>query len=68
MYLIFYRTNDVFEVEELLSSNNIQAEITPTPVQDKAYCGVCLYTTTSMTEIKDLLNDYEYKVVEDDGK
>ena len=64
MYLIFYRTNDVFEVEELLADKNIQAEITPTPVQDKAYCGVCLYTTNSIAEIKDLLSDYEYKVVE----
>lgn len=64
MYLIFYRTNDVFEVEELLADKNIQPEITPTPVQDKAYCGVCLYTTNTIEEIKDLLSDYEYKVVE----
>ena len=64
MYLIFYRTNDVFEVEELLADKNIQAEITPTPVQDKAYCGVCLYITNTIEEIKDLLSDYEYKVVE----
>jgi hypothetical protein len=51
-------------VEELLADKNIQAEITPTPVQDKAYCGVCLYTTNAIEEIKDLLSDYEYKVVE----
>ncbi len=67
MYLIFYRTNDVFEVEELLSSKKIKTEITPTPVQDKAYCGVCLYTSASVTTIKNLLSNYEYKVVENDG-
>lgn len=42
MHLVFYRTNDVFEAEEILQSNGIAVEIEPTPVQDKAYCGVCV--------------------------
>lgn len=42
MYLVFYRTNDVFEAEEILQGHGITPEITATPVQDKAYCGVCL--------------------------
>lgn len=40
--MIFYKTNDVFEAEEKLSNQNIICTIVPTPVQDKAYCGVCL--------------------------
>lgn len=42
MYFIFYKTNDVFSAEEKLQANNIHTEIVPTPVQDKAYCGVCI--------------------------
>lgn len=42
MNLVFYRTNDVFEAEEILQSKGIIVEIVPTPVQDKAYCGVCI--------------------------
>ena len=40
--LVFYRTSDVFEAEEILQSKDIIVEIVPTPVQDKAYCGVCI--------------------------
>ena len=42
MYLVFYKTNDVFAAEELLQNIGITVEIVPTPVQDKAYCGVCV--------------------------
>lgn len=42
MFLVFYRTNDVFEAEELLSNAGVDTEIVPTPVQDIAYCGVCI--------------------------
>lgn len=42
MYVVFYNTSDVFEAEEILKSMNIECSIVPTPVSDKAYCGVCL--------------------------
>ena len=42
MHLIFYKTNDVFTAEERIIANNVSVEIVPTPVQDKAYCGVCV--------------------------
>ena len=42
MYIIFYKTNDVFAAEEKLLENKIETKIVPTPVQDKAYCGVCV--------------------------
>lgn len=42
MNLVFYRTSDVFEAEEVLQSKDIAVKIVPTPVQDKAYCGVCI--------------------------
>ena len=36
MHLVFYKTNDVFVAEEKLQEQNIETEIVPTPVQDKA--------------------------------
>ena len=42
IYYIFYKTNDVFLAEEKMEASNICVEIVPTPVQDKAYCGVCI--------------------------
>ncbi len=65
MYFIFYRTNDVFAAEELLQDKGIKTEIVPTPVQDKAYCGVCL--KISGQEIANsamVLSNMDYQVVE----
>lgn len=62
MHLVFYKTSDVFEVEELLNNNGIVNEIVPTPVQDKAYCGVCLKIKSNVS--LDLIKDYEYTCVE----
>jgi len=42
MHFVFYKTNDVFVAEEKLQTENIVVEVVPTPVQDKAYCGVCV--------------------------
>lgn len=42
MYFVFYKTSDVFAAEECLQAKGIQLEVVPTPVQDKAYCGVCV--------------------------
>lgn len=41
MYFVFYNTSDVFAAEERLQKQKIPVEVVPTPVQDKAYCGVC---------------------------
>lgn len=63
MYLVFYNTTDVFEVEELLNQNFIDNEVVPTPVQDKAYCGVCL-KVKSTPILFDLIKNYEYACIE----
>ena len=42
MFFVFYNTNDVFVAEEKLQDRGIEAEVVPTPVQDKAQCGVCI--------------------------
>ena len=64
MYLIFYRTNDVFRAEETLNNCNIKTEIVPTPVQDKAYCGVCVKIREADLEVaKTAIGSMEYKVV-----
>lgn len=63
MHLIFYKTNDVFIAEELLLINNITVEIVPTPVQDKAYCGVCVYVKDASEQVTSILSDLEYETV-----
>lgn len=64
MYLIFYKTNDVFAAEELLQAEGIAEEVVPTPVQDKAYCGVCLkINKENWEQVKELLCELEYQAV-----
>ena len=64
MHLIFYKTSDVFTAEEKLIANNILVEIVPTPVQDKAYCGVCVEIhDNDMDKVSDILSDLEYKTI-----
>lgn len=50
MYFVFYKTSDVFAAEEHLQAKDIQLEVVPTPVQDKAYCGVCVQVNTADLE------------------
>ena len=58
MFLVFYRTSDVFDAEERLNENKIKTEIVPTPVQDKAYCGVCVQVDDEALEpVKEILFD-----------
>lgn len=65
MYFVFYRTNDVFAAEELLQNSGIKTEIVPTPVQDKAYCGVCLKISSYELEKSTiLLSNMDYRMVE----
>lgn len=64
MHLIFYKTNDVFVAEEKLQSVGINTKIVPTPVQDKAYCGVCVYVQESdMAAVKKALLQMDYQTV-----
>lgn len=42
MHIAFYSTCDVFRAEEILSKAGIKCKVVPTPVQNKAVCGVCL--------------------------
>lgn len=64
MHLVFYRTSDVFEAEEILQRHNIVTEIVPTPVQDKAYCGVCVkIAETDLNPTADYLQQIEYQKV-----
>lgn len=64
MYLVFYRTSDVFEVEEILQSYNIATDIVPTPVQDKAYCGVCVkIAEKDLNLATNYLQRFEYQKV-----
>ena len=65
MHLIFFKTNDVFKAEEQLINSGNEVEIVPTPVQDKAYCGVCIEIENSKIEIANsILSNLEYKVIE----
>lgn len=63
-YLIFYKTNDVFEAEEKLNNQGIDCTIVPTPVQDKAYCGVCVSVDLdSCQEAVDAISPLEHIVI-----
>lgn len=65
MHFIFYRTNDVFAAEDLLQSEAIRTEIVPTPVQDKACCGVCVKVDSDDVEkCARLLAGMDYRMVE----
>lgn len=61
MFFVFYSTSDVFKAEELLNTSNIECKVVPTPVQDKAYCGVCVETEDE--KAKDIMGNMEYEVI-----
>lgn len=64
MHYVFYKTCDVFSAEEKLQKAKIATEIVPTPVQDKAYCGVCVSINDSDCIVAEsILEGYEYKKV-----
>ena len=63
MHLVFYSTNDVFVAEEILNQNGVFPQIVPTPVQDKAYCGVCLKLDSENKSCIDYISHMEYKVI-----
>lgn len=62
MHIVFYSTSDVFKAEEILNDKNIECKVVPTPVQDKAYCGVCV--ETSDEKAKNLMRDMEFEVMD----
>ena len=63
-YIVFYKTNDVFEAEEKLSTIGVMCSIVPTPVQDKAYCGVCLSVDLDFNpESIEIIAPLEYIIV-----
>lgn len=64
MYFVFYNTNDVFVAEERLQEQKISVEVVPTPVQDKAYCGVCAMVSKDDEDAAvQALAGMEYKIV-----
>lgn len=64
MHIVFYKTNDVFAAEEKLQENGITTKIVPTPVQDKAYCGVCINVRESDLEVvKSSIDGMDYIIV-----
>lgn len=64
MHFVFYNTNDVFIAEEKLQQQNISVEVVPTPVQDKAYCGVCAHISAKDEAIAiEALQGMDYQTV-----
>lgn len=64
IHFVLYKTSDVFRAEELLNEANITNSIVPTPVQDKAYCGVCVrISSDSVEQAKIVLAELEYKQI-----
>ena len=61
MHIVFFSTSDVFKAEEILNEKNIECKVVPTPVHDKAYCGVCVETQEE--QAKTLMGDMEFEVL-----
>lgn len=62
MYIVFFSTSNVFRAEEILNEAHIDCKVVPTPVLDKAYCGVCVQTDNE--NAKGLMEDMEFEVIE----
>lgn len=63
--MIFYKTTDVFLAEEQLISNDISVKVVPTPVQDKAYCGISLKLKEDYKNlVNQILDGLEYRIIE----
>lgn len=64
MHFVFYNTNDVFMAEEKLQARKVSVEVVPTPVQDKAYCGVCIMILPNDKSIAiEVLAGMDYQIV-----
>ncbi|MEI7884702.1 MAG: DUF3343 domain-containing protein [Clostridia bacterium] len=61
MYVVFYSTSYVFEAEERLKEKGIECKIVPTPVTDKAYCGISVQTDNS--DILAILKGMEFQII-----
>lgn len=61
MHIVFFSTSHVFEAEERLKENGIECKIVPTPVTDKAYCGVCVETEAEAVE--NIIEDMEHNII-----
>lgn len=61
MHIVFYSTSNVFRAEEILNDAKIQCKVVPTPVTDKAYCGVCIETEEQTA--KELMEDMEFEII-----
>ena len=64
MYYAFYKTTDVFAAEELFIARGIAIEIVPTPVQDKAYCGICIRIFEQKAVIAQIISTLEYNIID----
>lgn len=62
MHIVFYSTSDVFKAEEILNDEDIECKVVPTPVQDKAYCGVCIWTECRAAQ--KMLGCIEYEIID----
>ena len=61
-YVVFFSTSDVFEAEDRFINHQISCEIVPTPVTDKAYCGVCVKVSGCMNF--ECIQDMEFETIE----
>lgn len=62
MHIVFFSTSNVFEAEEKLNNAGVDCKIVPTPVTDKAYCGVCIQVENKKATT--ILEGMEFNVVD----
>lgn len=61
MHIAFFSTSDVFLGEEKLNKAGVECNVVPTPVTDKAYCGVCLETED--INASEVLKEMEFNII-----
>ena len=62
MHIVFFSTSHVFEAEERLIAHGINCKLVPTPVTDKAYCGVCV--ETDIEDVDNIIEDMEHNIID----
>ena len=62
MYYMFFSTNDVFLGEEILRKHGVKHRIVPTPIKEKIYCGVCIWSNGDEATLKGLFKGLTFEI------
>lgn len=61
MYYMFFSTSDVFIGESILQESGLNYKIVPTPIKERVYCGVCIFSEENETNIIKLFKNLNFE-------